>query len=703
MKKSILLFSLIVFSFCSFSQLNYIPTNVATSTGTYTDLGSNGSAINTNATGGAMTFNDDNSAIQNIGFNFVFNGQTFTQFVLNTNGFIKLGAIAPATTNIASVLNTTETNCIAVFNMDLDAGTSPEYRVYTSGTTGSRVCTIQFKNTKDYNAILGQYANINFQIKLYETSNNIEFVYGTFTPSISPAIARSATIGIMGNNAMNSVNITKGSSSAWTAATFMEGPYTSSTLFNHRNTTLPTAGVQYKFTAQDLVANDARVYNVYTLGRIPTGYATPQTIQAVVKNAGSTALTNVAVTLNVTGANTFTNTKTIASLAIGEFATVSFDAFTPAIAGANTVAVSVPTDGLNTNNTYTVNQTISTNILSSGYTTTTSNTYVLGSIAAIDFATKFLNVGTKSIDQISCYYPSASTGQPFTVSIYDASGALGTPGATALWTSATQTTTGANVDVLVSPSLSITGDFFVVISQTGTTSIGYAYEVESPLRTNIFFVKQTGGAWTDMSTISSSNCFRLMMDVRFMTGLPTTINNFSAERNENKNGLTWTTNCEINSKGFEVEKSVDGTNFSSIGFVNTIATDNHCTNLNYRFEDEKNIFGNCYYRLKQLDKDGKATISKSVLIKAIKTNNLSITSIYPNPAKSKIDILFEGNKDKTVTYFITDVKGNKVFSGKTLNSNNQNISINLDNLSKGTYILHLSNELETITKSFIKL
>ncbi|HXC05582.1 MAG TPA: hypothetical protein VNZ86_12560 [Bacteroidia bacterium] len=97
MKKRTLpfIFSLFALSFgvASYGQLNYGPAGATNVTGTYTDLGTNGSVITT------ANFDDANSAPQNIGFTFTYNGTAFTQFVLNTNGFIKLGNTNPSQPN----------------------------------------------------------------------------------------------------------------------------------------------------------------------------------------------------------------------------------------------------------------------------------------------------------------------------------------------------------------------------------------------------------------------------------------------------------------------------------------------------------------------------------------------------------------------------------------------------------------------------
>ena len=232
--------------------------------GTYTDLGTNGTAITTNFAGTAMTYDDDNSSVQNIGFNFVFNGSTYTQFVLNTNGYIKLGASAPSSatvfypTSFASYGSTTtasDIDLIYPYNHDLQAGSgTPEYRVYTSGAVGSRVCTIQFKNVAD-KVTPTQFTNINFQIKLYESTNVIDFVYGNWTASGNAATSVTSAVGIKGATVNESVNVAKGSGTAWTTALkaannffFRDGDYpTAGPEFNTKNTFLPDVGRTFRF------------------------------------------------------------------------------------------------------------------------------------------------------------------------------------------------------------------------------------------------------------------------------------------------------------------------------------------------------------------------------------------------------------------------------------------------------------------------
>ncbi|HET9505577.1 MAG TPA: fibronectin type III domain-containing protein [Hymenobacter sp.] len=241
------------------AQLGQTVTAASNAAGTYTDLGTTGTVIATANT------DDANSAAQNIGFTFGYNKLTFTQFVLNTNGVIRLGSAAPSTaalyldTNTGSTAtdplqstNAADVNLILPFNTDLVAGTGgAEYRVATTGSAGSRVCTIQWKNVAD-KAGAGtntqQFSNFSFQVKLYE-SGRIEFVYGTATAGSAAANARDTDVGLKGSGIGTGQLLlaTKASTDAWSAATFRSSNYGLNT-FVVSKTPLPDAGRTFGFS-----------------------------------------------------------------------------------------------------------------------------------------------------------------------------------------------------------------------------------------------------------------------------------------------------------------------------------------------------------------------------------------------------------------------------------------------------------------------
>lgn len=248
--------------------------------GTYTDLGTTGTAITTANT------DDANSAAQDIGFTFTYNGTAFTQFVLNTNGYLKLGATAPvapyfcATPQVTTggpLNSTTDTNLILPFNTDLTAGaTAPtEYRVATTGNAGSRICTIQWKNVADKaSTIATQYANFSFQVKLYEGSNQVDFVYGTATAGVAGTDNyRTVAVGLKGSSPADNqlLTVRKASTAAWSAAIAQNSDYpvatgnSAPTAHNVRATVLPEAGRTYRFTAPTCrIPTNLAVSNVTT-------------------------------------------------------------------------------------------------------------------------------------------------------------------------------------------------------------------------------------------------------------------------------------------------------------------------------------------------------------------------------------------------------------------------------------------------------
>ena len=137
------------------------------SSGTYSVI--SGSAF----TLGGGNADDGYSSLTPIGFNFTYAGTVFTQFSLSTNGYLQLGTLASSTTDYTPL--STLPNCIAFCagNGKNNSGTS----YITLGTAPNRVLTIQLDNWYVYN---GNTTNtLTLQVKLYETTNNVQIIYST--------------------------------------------------------------------------------------------------------------------------------------------------------------------------------------------------------------------------------------------------------------------------------------------------------------------------------------------------------------------------------------------------------------------------------------------------------------------------------------------------------------------------------------------
>ena len=170
------------------------------SLGTYTEI--TGGTVHGTATNDDQDFN----AI-NIGFSFTYDGTAYTQVSIQTNGFIRM---ATTVTSTYSALSGGTSNNIAALSGDLQGQATGELMSLMEGSAPDRVFTVQWKNYKQYSGP----QTYNFQIKLYETSNKVEFVYGTMSAGGG---TRTYQVGMIGSSNTDYNNRT--TTSDWAATT----------------------------------------------------------------------------------------------------------------------------------------------------------------------------------------------------------------------------------------------------------------------------------------------------------------------------------------------------------------------------------------------------------------------------------------------------------------------------------------------------
>lgn len=180
--------------------------------------------------------------------------------------------------------------------------------------------------------------------------------------------------------------------------------------------------------------------------------------------------------------------------------------------------------------------------------------------------------------------------------------------------------------------------------------------------------------------------------------VPVTLTYFKGKI-ENENALlTWETASEFNNAGFELEKSVDGIHFSTIGFIK--GHGNAFSSNSYSFVDN-NFIKTAYYRLNQLDFDRKSSFSNTIALQ--KSDGKSLFKIYPNPisAESNLTIDFSEGIENGLKIEVLDVQGRILYqnqSEKTIES----LKIPVNNWSKGIYFVRLTSEAKTQVLKFVK-
>ncbi|QJX46348.1 T9SS type A sorting domain-containing protein [Hymenobacter taeanensis] len=145
--------------------------------------------------------------------------------------------------------------------------------------------------------------------------------------------------------------------------------------------------------------------------------------------------------------------------------------------------------------------------------------------------------------------------------------------------------------------------------------------------------------------------------VVLQTPLPVELVRFVATLQNGQVQVRWATASERYSAYFEVERSVDGRTFQPIGHV--VAAGTSTTRLNYLFTDVEPAAGTAYYRLRQVDIDGKAQYSSVVTVASLLPGKSASAGmrLYPNPAVSEVNVSFSAPLSGPVTMRILDVTG----------------------------------------------
>ena len=199
--------------------------------GTYTEI--TGTNVCTPA-----GYHDDESYTVALPFTFVYNGVSYTSTFFTTNGYIVFNNNYPYAYYMPPL------NCqnyglyldiLSIWGDDLHGNYQGTMTYAVSGSAPNRVMTFQWKDWMTY---YGVGDRLNMQIKLYETSNMIEYVFGTITnPS---AGTQSMTVGIASQypgDIQNRIGAWVGSTGSTNGATYK----------NYSATNMPPSGYIYRF------------------------------------------------------------------------------------------------------------------------------------------------------------------------------------------------------------------------------------------------------------------------------------------------------------------------------------------------------------------------------------------------------------------------------------------------------------------------
>jgi hypothetical protein len=166
--------------------------------------------------------------------------------------------------------------------------------------------------------------------------------------------------------------------------------------------------------------------------------------------------------------------------------------------------------------------------------------------------------------------------------------------------------------------------------------------------------------------------------------LPVTLVSFRANAAGKVVSLSWETSLELNNAGFELQRSTDNNvSWQKIGYV---AATNRANGSKYNFIDAAPVKGTNAYRLKQIDLNGRSSISRVELVNF--SGDVNSISLYPNPVQDKVSIVTNDSKLLNTQAKISTASGATI---RTIMITNLRQEVNLGNLAKGIYFIRFNN------------
>ncbi|RYM31450.1 T9SS type A sorting domain-containing protein [Brumimicrobium glaciale] len=176
--------------------------------------------------------------------------------------------------------------------------------------------------------------------------------------------------------------------------------------------------------------------------------------------------------------------------------------------------------------------------------------------------------------------------------------------------------------------------------------------------------------------------------------LPIELTEFEVKKQDASAMVNWTTASELNNDYFDLERSTDGFNFESISKLDGAGNSTHL--INYNHLDRYPEAGISYYRLKQVDFDGKFSYSD---IKSILFDDIGSLNIYPNPLNTGHDLMIASNQVISSIEIINET-GQLIRSAKFDGKQNE---VKLSNLSltSGFYFVKVYSDMNLEVEKLI--
>jgi Secretion system C-terminal sorting domain len=227
---------------------------------------------------------------------------------------------------------------------------------------------------------------------------------------------------------------------------------------------------------------------------------------------------------------------------------------------------------------------------------------------------------------------------------------------------------------------------FAASAEVQLTNIPISISGTLPNGTYVFHIRSKQNPWG----LDNAKTFTVGVVV------PLTWSYVTAQLQNAQTLVSWATEQEINTNKFEIERSLDGARFNKIG--EQLAAGNSTSIKKYDHKDINPGIGFNFYRIKQIDVDGRFTYS--TIVKVLNTKNIKEAFIAPNPVIDMVNLV-EPEAIFINSIEVYDGRGALVLR-KNINSKVQLYSLPVSTLPKGNYVLKVNYEKANKSIGFIK-
>jgi hypothetical protein len=221
-----------------------------------------------------------------------------------------------------------------------------------------------------------------------------------------------------------------------------------------------------------------------------------------------------------------------------------------------------------------------------------------------------------------------------------------------------------------------------VVNKTDIDTMAHETRIQFNFNNVAGISLRTGAIINNLASNLSTQRYNCLYfkNIEVASTLPVRLLSFSARAVKNNSvKLNWVTETEVNNKQFEVQRSLDGRVFNTVGILFSLDGNGYKA---YEFTDNlpSGVSGKVYYRIRQIDIDNKFSLTKIIPVNLTEDGALFV-KMSPNPVVNNLTITLENNKSAARFVRIADLSGRELYRTNVSGLSTRQIQINTQSAS----------------------